>query len=147
MPAEAREFSFIRSEAPRPVRWLKHLPNPGYCAAFSPGVKGPRRKANHSALSSAELKNVWTYTCIFHVRSYCAYGQVELYKNSRQHKSQKWFASRLLQEIKVNFKAQNQQVTGNTSKKHRTKGRQWVFYTKFYLYQLMHLFLSNTKIT
>jgi len=69
MTAKARESSFIYCEAPRPGHWTKHLPNPEYCGALSPGVRRPKRKANHSALSSAELKNGWTYTCIFHVRS------------------------------------------------------------------------------
>jgi hypothetical protein len=33
--------------------------------ALNPGVKRPERQADHSALSSAEVKNVWCYTIIF----------------------------------------------------------------------------------
>jgi hypothetical protein len=37
-----------------PIQWVP--------AAFSLGVKRPGREADHSASSSAEVKNAWTYT-------------------------------------------------------------------------------------
>jgi hypothetical protein len=37
-----------------PIQWVS--------GAFSPGVKRPGREADHSPLTSAEMKNVWIYT-------------------------------------------------------------------------------------
>ena len=42
--------------------------------SLSTGLRRPRRKANHSAVSSAEHKNGWAYTCVSHVRSQRPYG-------------------------------------------------------------------------
>ena len=61
MQEKTRESSRICSETPRSGQWPIQLPNTGYCAALSPGIRKPRREANHSALSSAELKNEWSY--------------------------------------------------------------------------------------
>jgi len=33
-----------------------------------PGIKLPRREANHSPPSSAEVKNAWSYTCTAPIR-------------------------------------------------------------------------------
>jgi hypothetical protein len=38
-----------------------HLPTPWVSGAVSSGVKRPRREVNHSALSSAEARNEWSY--------------------------------------------------------------------------------------
>jgi hypothetical protein len=45
-----------------PIQWV-----PG---SF-PGVKRPRREADHSSPSSAEVKNAWTYTSTPPIRLHC----------------------------------------------------------------------------
>jgi hypothetical protein len=73
MPAKTGKSSFVCYEVPRLGHWPKHLPNPGCCAAVSPGVRRPRREANHSALSSAELKMCGPipafFVCVHSVRT------------------------------------------------------------------------------
>jgi hypothetical protein len=39
-----------------------------YRGAVSAAVKGPEREASHSPPSSAEVKNVWSYTSTLPVR-------------------------------------------------------------------------------
>jgi hypothetical protein len=52
--AGAGNFSLHHRVQP-PIQWV-----PG---ALSLGVKRPRCEADHSPPSSAEVKNVWSYTC------------------------------------------------------------------------------------
>jgi hypothetical protein len=53
-------FFFIAASGPalghteRPVQWVS--------GAVSPDVKRPRREADHSPASTAEVKNAWSYT-------------------------------------------------------------------------------------
>jgi hypothetical protein len=59
-PGRIKNFLFSTSSIPalgptqRPIQWV-----PG---AFSPGVKRPRREADYSHPSSAEVKKTWIYT-------------------------------------------------------------------------------------
>jgi hypothetical protein len=52
------------SSPPRPERFWSppSLLSNGYREALPLGAKGPRREANHSPPSSAEVKNAWSYT-------------------------------------------------------------------------------------
>jgi hypothetical protein len=45
-----------------PIQWVPW--------AFTPKVKRPGREADHSLPSSAEIKNVWSYTSISPMRFY-----------------------------------------------------------------------------
>jgi hypothetical protein len=42
--------------------WTHSVPYPMGTGRFSPGIKRPWYKANHSLPSSAEIKNAWRYT-------------------------------------------------------------------------------------
>jgi hypothetical protein len=59
-PAGAWNFF---SSPPRPYRlWVPPSLLYNGCQGLSLGVKRPRREANHSTPSSAEVKNAWSYT-------------------------------------------------------------------------------------
>jgi hypothetical protein len=51
---------------------LRHRVQPGSgahpSAVLSPGIKQPRREADHSPPSSAEFKNAWSYNSVSPVR-------------------------------------------------------------------------------
>jgi hypothetical protein len=46
----------------RPTRWPTQPPIQWVPGSFSPGIKKPGRKADHSSPSYAEVKNKWSYT-------------------------------------------------------------------------------------
>jgi hypothetical protein len=53
---------FIFSTASRTALELTQPPIQWVTEGLSPGIKRPGREADHSTPSSAEVKNVWSYT-------------------------------------------------------------------------------------
>jgi hypothetical protein len=53
---------FLLSTLSRSILWPTQPPIQCVPEALSPGVKQPRREADHSPSSSAEVKNTWIYT-------------------------------------------------------------------------------------
>jgi hypothetical protein len=63
IPSRIREFLF--SIAPRPSLWPTQPPIQWVPGALSPRVRRPGCETAHSLPSSAEVKNVWSYSFIF----------------------------------------------------------------------------------
>jgi len=64
--------SFLFATASRPALWPTQPPIQQVPRALALTVKRPRREADHSLPSSAEVKNVWSYTSTPSIRLHSA---------------------------------------------------------------------------
>jgi hypothetical protein len=68
--SQQKQEIFLYCTASRPALGLTHSPIQCVPGALSPGVKQPRREADHSPPSSAEVKNGGAIPPLPHVFSY-----------------------------------------------------------------------------
>jgi len=70
MPGRGKAI-FVFSTTSRQVLGFIQPPAPWVPGALSPGVKLPRSKTDYSPLSTAKVKNVWSYTFTSAISPWC----------------------------------------------------------------------------